>query len=309
MVDTARHTRYAMGTDSLAHNVKQAVEGSGYPFELGIARRVEAYDYLVTPNTSFEDQDTGQAREIDFHAIRAEPIATRRHEFVFPVLLGSCKANRNPYVFFTRDDPLSGIALHVDPPISGRPSEILVRGGEREDASDFFNLHQFLHIATTPRISSQFCELCLKKGKWQVSQEAVFNSVLVPLIKALAREIETHDEQARPEICDTDSNYQIYYPVLVTKGPLYEYYVPREGSPEVRETRHLVLVRHYQSRVLSGEFAIDVIHECFLEEYLRLINSEVHRLVMRIRRHRQYVTKSVKALAQEAREAQTPHLV
>ena len=75
--------------------IKQAIDSkSGYPFELDIARRIETdndYTYLVESNYSFEDQDSGEARELDFHAIQAIPISTRRSEYILLVILGSCK--------------------------------------------------------------------------------------------------------------------------------------------------------------------------------------------------------------------------
>lgn len=50
--------------------MKQFIKrNSGFPFELEIARRVEAYaaySYFVLLNYSFEDQDSGEARELDF---------------------------------------------------------------------------------------------------------------------------------------------------------------------------------------------------------------------------------------------------
>jgi hypothetical protein len=62
--------------------IKKSVEDlSGFPFELEIVRRLEGYkDYgfWVEPNYSFEDHDTGEARELDFHAITAESISIKR---------------------------------------------------------------------------------------------------------------------------------------------------------------------------------------------------------------------------------------
>ena len=49
-----------------SQSIKQAIEDiSGYPYELEIVRRVEAYKKYycwVEPNYSFEDHDTGEAR-------------------------------------------------------------------------------------------------------------------------------------------------------------------------------------------------------------------------------------------------------
>jgi hypothetical protein len=51
----------------------------------------------VMPNYTFEDHDTGGARELDFHATGAESISIERSEFAFIIILGSCKANAHSH--------------------------------------------------------------------------------------------------------------------------------------------------------------------------------------------------------------------
>jgi len=105
--------------------IRKALENqSGYPFELEIVRRLEAHEYFTEPNYSFEDQDTGVAREIDFHAIDLVTINSKKHEFFWIVLLGSCKDNKNPYVFFTRESMVAGVTMNSDVPIAGCPLDL-----------------------------------------------------------------------------------------------------------------------------------------------------------------------------------------
>ena len=117
--------------------IKQCVENtSGFPFELEIARRVERHAdslYWVQPNFSFEDQDSGEARELDFYATKFNPILGRSSPDLFNVILGSCKKNTNPYLFFTRKLPIPG-ATQCDSPISGYPLEIF-KGTESESCN------------------------------------------------------------------------------------------------------------------------------------------------------------------------------
>jgi hypothetical protein len=281
-----------------SESVARSVEQSGYPFELDIARRIESCGFFVTPNYNFEDHDTGQSREIDIHALTAETISMRRYEFLYPLVLASCKANRDPYVFFTRDNMLSKLQLQVDAPLSGMPATIVEEDGESLPAAEFFRLEEFLHIASTDRISSQFCQLTRKENKWLVGQAPVVESLVIPLVKAHAREIADHNSKTmKPEQDENESNYQIYYPVIIVRGPLFEYYVPPEaGKPVVSPSRHAVLFRHYQSRTLQGEFAIDVIHETYLEEFLDLIGREAHAFANRIRHHRGRIVASIELL-------------
>lgn len=278
--------------------IKQEIDNkSGYPFELDIVRRIETdddYTYFVEPNYSFEDQDTGKARELDFHAIEAIPISTKRSEYIFAVILGSCKDNKNPYVFFTRKMPLPGITLNLDVPIAGYPLEIYVKDNEKEDIQWYFRLDELLHIIETDIISSQFCEVVKKSGGWNIGAETLFNDVLVPLIKVLSKEIEEYNEEHKPDPNEIVPDYQIFYPLLILKGPMLEYHLTLEGSSELKETKHVIVVKPYESKTVKGRFAIDVIHESYLKQYLDLIDKETNKFVNRIRRHRNTIVNSIR---------------
>ena len=152
--------------------IKRGIESkSGYPFELDIVRRIETdknYTYLVEPYYSFQDQDSGKARELDFHAMEAVPISTKRSEYMFVVILGSCKDNKNPYVFFTREMLLQGIFLGLDIPIAGYPLEIELKNKDKEDIQWYFRFDEIFHTIKTDNISGQFCEVVKKSGAWCV---------------------------------------------------------------------------------------------------------------------------------------------
>ena len=280
--------------------IRKAIEDySGYPFEMQIARRIGATGYLVDPNYSFEDQDIGVARELDFHAIGVDIISARTEEFLWVVVLGSCKDNRNPYVFFTRESILSGITLDSDLPIAGRPLKVYPENDDWSDLGWYLGLHKLLHIATTPSVSSQFCQLVRKSSKWQVQAETIFKDIFVPLIKALSREIQDYNERCVPTKGDESLNYQIYYPLLVFKGPMFEYYVPTNGPAEVRPAQHIVVIRDYQSKTVKCRYAFDAIHESYLEQYLQLVDWERTRLRNLIKRHKKLLVQSVKKIAQQ----------
>jgi hypothetical protein len=291
--------------------IKQAVDSkSGYPFELDIARRIETdedYTYFVESNYSFEDQDTGEARELDFRAIQAVPISTKRSEYVFLVILGSCKTNKNPYIFFTREIPLAGITLNLNMPIAGYPLEIFTDSEEREDIEWYFRFHDFLHILDTDILSTQFCEVVKVSSGWKVQSGNLFNDVVVPLVKVLYREIEEYNTEHKPSSSETSPDYQIFYPLLVLNGPMLEYHLTPEGSTELRETNHILIVKHYESKTVRGRYAIDVIHETYLKQHLDLINREASKFVNLIRRHRKPIAKSIQRLSEQNQvEGQDP---
>lgn len=230
-----------MNPDRIKRSIKDL---TGYPFELEIIRRIETYKdygYWIEPNFSFEDQDTGEARELDFHATEAMAISVQESEFAFAVILGSCKANKNPYVFFTRQLPFAGATLDSDVPIAGYPLEICRENGEGEAVEWYFQLHDFLHIAKNNIVSSQFCELIWKNNKWEKQSEPIFKNTFIPLIKAMSREIEDYNKTNVPQKDEESPDYQIYYLLLVLRGPMFEYHVPPLGPPQLKETKHILL--------------------------------------------------------------------
>lgn len=290
--------------------MKKGLENhTGYPFELEIARRLAAHGYLVDPNYSFEDHDSGQARELDFHALSLVPVSTRKGEWIFFVILGSCKDNKNPYVFFTRRElTYSRISLQSDLPIAGCPLEIYEGEDYPSGLGWYLKLHEFLHIATRDIISSQFCELVWKKGKWTVQSKDIFKDVFIPLIKALSREIERQNETCMPGPDEESPQYTVYYPLVVLRGPVFEYYVPPKGPAQLREAKHILVSRHYQSRSVKCRYAIDVIHESYLHKYLNLVEKETQEFANRIKRHKKVLVQSIKRIVELEEKGKWPKL-
>ena len=284
------------------NEIKKAVEDiSGYPFELQIVRRIEnweEYGYFVQPNYSFEDHDSGEARELDFYANRAVTISTLKSQYAFIVLLGSCKSNKAPYVFFTREPPLVGYILNSDVPLSGCPLEIVDKNGEKEAVEWRLQLHTFLHIATSKSVSSQFCALQWEKEKWKVKSEAIMKDTFIPLIKAMSRQIEGHNDEISKRLSKAETErmlpeYNIYYPLLVLNGPLFEYHLSGKGDTTVTEVKHILVIRHYESKTVKCRYAIDVIHESYLEAYLDLVEGEVKRFVNIVRHNKRRIVDSI----------------
>ena len=280
--------------------IEQAIERSGYLFELSLTPLLEEDGCFVTPNHNFQDQDTGKSRELDLHAIGGIPVSGKRYEYLFPVLLISCENNTNPYVFFTRENMLAETSLNVDAPISGFPEEISLADG-RVDISDYLRLEEILHVASAKRVSSQFCAIVRKGKRWETEQGHIYNQLVVPLIKALAAEIAEHKNSVRrskdePEPWEEATNLQVYYPIVVLGGQLWEMYYIEDGKPVLERTDHVVLARHYESSTVKGQFAIDVIAKEYLSDLLGSIDTECQTIVNRIRRHRRQILATIRQL-------------
>jgi len=289
------------------NEIQQALDNNtGFPFELEIVRRLEAYKdfyYIVQPNYSFEDHDTGQARELDFHALAALPLSKKNSEYVFINILGSCKNNKNPYVFFTRELRMAGVFFEPDVPIAGFPLEIHTGDGEIESIEWNFRLHKRFHIANTKIASSQFCELKKKNNTWGVQSEPIFNNTIIPMIKGLSREIADYNKQFSEDKDIIVPSYQISHATLVLNGPLLQYHIPIEGSPVLRHTNHVVFIRQYDSKTIKCNYAIDVIHQSYFNDYLDLIRDEATKFVNIVRRHRKAINTSIQRIASTKSES------
>jgi hypothetical protein len=172
---------------------------------------------------------------------------------------------------------------------------------EVEAIESYFEFHRFLHIGQVDTISSQACILSWKSGKWEVQSEATIRDIFVPLVKVMSREIEDHNNECIPSGDDKVVEYRIYYPLVVLKGPMYEYYVPANGDGQLKSTKHVLVMRHYESKSVKSRCAIDVIHESYLEQYLDLLEREAKRFVNLVIRHKKIVVRSAEQVAREVK--------
>lgn len=203
--------------------------------------------------------------------------------------------------------PYSGITLNSDTPIAGCPLEIYSESGEREAIDWYYKLRDFLHIAKMNIISSQFCCLLWKSNKWEIQPEAIFRNTFIPLMKAMSREIDNFNKKSVPDMSEKSPYYTIYYPLLVLRGPMFEYHMPSSGTPHLREVKHVLFIRHYESKSIKCRYAIDVIHESYLEDYLSIINKELSRFVGKVKYHKKAVVRSIKRIAELEEERVEVH--
>jgi len=264
--------------------IKTTVEKSGYLMEQELLPRIERFGYFVTPNHNFMDQDTGISREIDIHAIGGQQISRGKFDFIFPVILTECKNNETPFIFFTHDYIFKGILSLNDALISGLPKEIEDKNKELISLCDFLKMYKFHHHAQIERISTQFCKITRNGQRLEANQEMVYDKIVVPLIKAVDSEIKNHFKPKEVISEEEEINLQIYYPLIILSGQLYEWYI-RKGRNHLRPVKHVVFLRNYETRMIKGEFKIDVITKDYLNTYLKIIDREIFQIKQRIKRN------------------------
>lgn len=263
-----------------ADEMLEAIRASGYLFENEVAMEFEKAGYFVMPNYNFEDQDTGESREVDILAANLKEVLKEDEElftWLSTEVLASCKNNTNPFVFFTRNVQDESRPTSLDIPINGIPftwPSSIAEPGQNIRQQALSLLWEYDHRLTVQRMSSQFCAIVAKKGGAELVAEhgGLYNQLVVPLIKA----IEYEKNLKRSSTIDIFS-VELFYPLIVLSDELYVCHVSAE-RPTVTKARHVVLYRQYRSATIKGTFIMDVIARSFLEEYQSLIQTEAERI-------------------------------
>jgi hypothetical protein len=212
----------------LEKEYRKAVSRSGYLFEQRLAAFLKGEGYYVIPNYSFKDPETGDHREIDVWGYGATAISQRRREFIFPMLLIEAKNLNSPLVFFSQTEiPIS--ELMGDVHLSGVPKEVII-GRARQDLSEYLKFEKFHHYYRRSRLASQFCAV-FRKGKECHAEHQLptggnlYRDAILPLAKVVHFEMADHESNWKCEPGNEIINLNFYYPILVTKGEIYECYL------------------------------------------------------------------------------------
>lgn len=286
----------------LSKDERGAIRRSGYLMEQRLVPLVQNLGYYTVPNYGFTDLETGESREMDIYAMGAESITKfGKREFIFPVLLIECKNLRSPLVFFTQQEARTR-HLIGDAQLSGLPKEVITAEG-RQDILDFLNFEAFHHYYRTGRIASQFCVVHKKGNSSFASHDLegvgnLYHKMVLPMIKAVQFEIEEHEDSWRYEPGREVINLQFYYPVIITKGDLYECFVGGK-RPKYRRVHRINFIRRYHSEKIKGEYRIDVVTETGFRRLLNTIEQEIHNIAARIKRKKELLRRSANSIARE----------
>ena len=272
----------------------------------GLSRR-----YKVTPNQRYEDPASGKAFELDLFAISAWQIGKRGTNFIWPVLLIACKNLRCPLVFFTHREMRSHWVLG-QVQVSGLPFEI-ARRGKTESIPEFLKVEDFHHYYRTGHVASQFCavyevnEGAPRKGapKYEAGHTIGRRIELFKDFESLARIIELEKRQhatswrlvREKEVI----NIQVYYPIFVTAGPVFECFVGK-GRPRYRRVHQVGYLHRHISHSSHRECRIDVVDEIGLRRLLELIEKEGEEIERRVGRSRGLFKENILRLSKDLME-------
>jgi hypothetical protein len=267
-----------------------ALHKTGFIFEHKVAQKLLELesDFKVILNDAFIDPDTGKSREIDIVASVHNNIQhnNRAKVIINATLLIECKNYSDPLVIIGQGNDFR---FHNDGPVITF-DPLLFEFSDRSPET-YGGVYSGLGIwklsshATRGFIGRQLVKMYRKDGKWQSTNQSIYDSIIYPLAKA------AESERALEEDSASDSAVQPWYlptftyifPVLVTAGTIYTVDVMSGGSPIVAEAQWVPLIRHFS----KSSFMMDVVRFEYLEAYV------IERILPRLAEANELLTRNI----------------
>lgn len=286
--------------------MEEALRRSGYLLEQRVFSLLDERGYYVEANTAYPDDITGKSRELDINALWCYDVGA--DDILCSAFLCSCVNNSQPLAFFTYDSPIP-LMHHETLKMSGLP--VRVRVGD--DVPQFVSLAEFLHLDRyhhycEPRMCTQYCSFAQKKGKqqsqkpeWMATHVDEHFESMNALAVATEAEIGSHYEGWKipvPHI-GNDMNINVYYPLLVLQGELFDVQVS-DAELNVERADHVLFRHAYHSAQRRAEYFVDVVAESYLPSYLDQVEREMERMARAIRRRKRTLRHSMRLMARAA---------
>ena len=290
---------------------KDAIQRSGYPLENRIESVLEERGYYVEPNVVYPDPITKISREVDLRAISAIEVGPREGDFLFPYLFVECVNNPQPLVLFTRER-IGGFLNISEIALAGIPAKIREESGDWVHLLDYLGAEEWHHCAE-PRFATQFCSFTIKrsgpdKGQWMASHDDQHFEAFKKLIDITHLSSDQHFREFNVTK-DEDINLEIYNPVVILQGDLWEATVD-EKSLSLRKRNHLLYRGSYVGNDDSdGHQFIDVLVESELPRYLGTIEDEAKKIRRLMLRRRDAVRNSIDLISHSAHRLRSPEKI
>lgn len=248
--------------------IMSALEGSGFLFEQEIATALENSGFHVETSWPYLDQDTKKSREIDLKAIK-NYLHSEEHKLqVFVELLVECKDSRSPFIFLERQKNQRELE-HYNP-----KEYIFPRKNYHQFISDksYRAVSAFEHLGLAPSHYyfkeqtkvTQFSKIVRKGSDWVANHEGTYDSIFLPMAKALEARISSLQGPGRAGEWRTA---WLFFPVLVLRDGLMALRI-EDGKNKLEERGRITFARRMDSDVLKGDYLIDFVTSKFLQDYL-----------------------------------------
>lgn len=248
--------------------ILSALEGSGFLFEQEIATVLENSGFHVETSWPYLDQDTKKSREIDLKAIKSFLHSDEHKLQVFVELLIECKDSRSPFVFLERQKNKRELQ-HQNP-----KEYVFPRKNYRQtiSASSYREIPAFEHLGLAASHyyfkeqykATQFSKVVRKGSDWVANHEGIYDSVFLPMAKALEARVKS---LAGPGRTGEWRTVWLFFPVVVLRDSLMALRI--SGSEKnLAEKGRVTFARSMDSDVLKGDYLIDFVTSQYLQNYL-----------------------------------------
>jgi hypothetical protein len=250
----------------LETSILEELKRTGFPTEIMSATVMQGRGWLVMHNPSYFDVDESKSREFDIRAYRQKSEAVRDQNYVVSIyLVTEYKKSDKPWVFFTTPEKY----------ITGGLGEVIKWDqGEKQVFSDRNNpkgiiidghLRGFHHYFQHPRLARTFHQPFTRSEK---EHSQMIYSAVMSVIKATL--FLTGGPPRR-----SPTWLRIFYPLVVFSGNLFEAHVQPNKEIKLLKSKHVQLSFNYITDTnLAHQFMIDIIHEDYLDEFLKIVEHE-----------------------------------
>lgn len=253
-----------------------AVRKSGFPLQNRVQDVLRKGFPIVEPEWSYVDSDTSILRALDILA--QNPLYDySSHKRIRPwlSLLVECKQSELPYVFFKGPTPSNNSGF---PRIAGLSSRDIQLVADDSLSTLTMPLLDALGVDEPQPVSSTLVYTsnltkAVRKGKgFELTSQETFNEIVLPLVKSMRY----FEETRRPRSTYYYYDAHILLGVCVLNAPMVSIEAPSDGPklslvPWVRVIRQEADLNRSEVRPWSDGseiYAIDLVHEEFLESYL-----------------------------------------
>jgi hypothetical protein len=238
-----------------------ALRRSGYLLETRIARTLDQFASHLFANVVFADPETGQPRELDAYCYRAETGNRYEHFTAYAHVLIVCINNPQPIAFFS-----SGLNNRAYPVTAARPLWLGLYPIEQT-----IRLEDF-HHGFRQDLANNYCTFVEKKSRgWMAThadeQHREFSTLATLAQLTKEKQLQVLEDYSRPQDAVQFCGVELIYPVLVAEGLLFDV---RRHCP------------------------IDVVTERFLPRFLRMIEMECRRTLVRLEKRGEEILEAVR---------------
>jgi len=252
--------------------ILSALDRTGFVLEYRVAQRLQGLGFDVILNDAFTDPDTGKSREIDVVASVTKNIHRDNLAKIIidATLIIECKNYTDPVVVIGRGNDTRFHNDNDKPVITFDPLSFEFANRSPKDYGGLYvrlGIWKLPSHSTKGFIGRQLIKMRRHDGRWQATNDSIYDSIIYPLAKAT--------ESERTEVANSASDdvpqpwylptFTYTFPILVTAGNIFTVDVIPGGAPVVAEAQWVPLVRHFS----KSSFMMDVVSFNCLATYVQ----------------------------------------